>query len=634
MGGRANKRRKRATTMFYSPLILVASIVIFTYLLLFVSSKKSALQYKLIGSDAMNILMTQQEGELIRFYVEDSARISLDKVLERFKNKGLIIGSGLNDKAIMDELKREFKRVFTEYLKNSPYNLHDDYNIIIREDNGKIVVKGIGLVKESIINTKPIPRKLYYPVKDFNGYYLLLKNGCFGSRINRALRREDPHKGIELLSKDGKVYAVADGTIEEVKASLPNKPCVETITINNNGKITEKTVENYDCYNNYLGNYIIIDHGDFKSVYAHLSSITPGIRKDQKVSAGDKIGSVGKTGLPSDQSKDALFFQLIIKNKIRDEKINPLCYYPIEKFRFENNEEIDCNTACNGALYRINTSFIITKDYDVKAVITKLDELNKIKEDCEKEINNNPNINFKDCVQQKVQQEINNLKSNDPNINIDFGSCDSSINLFFDKITTLLSYLSESEQENCYFELDLNKVLEESINELIEKSVDAEEIQKLNDISIIVYNEFESGRPKQPEQAIIRFVKEKKNNLEVLGEETIKTPIIIEYHNNADPKIALRIKPTVKCKRSRASNNNENPKPTCSTRMRVYAKGKKETKVSNKITIVKEKNGESLRIISPNNNNMNPITNSQSYNECSINLVKVCYENTEFEFRQ
>jgi len=133
MGGRANKRRKRATTMFYSPLILVASIVIFTYLLLFVSSKKSALQYKLIGSDAMNILMTQQEGELIRFYVEDSARISLDKVLERFKNKGLIIGSGLNDKAIMDELKREFKRVFTEYLKNSPYNLHDDYNIIIKE---------------------------------------------------------------------------------------------------------------------------------------------------------------------------------------------------------------------------------------------------------------------------------------------------------------------------------------------------------------------------------------------------------------------------------------------------------------------------------------------------------------------
>ena len=423
--------------------------------------------------------------------------------------------------------------------------------------------------------------------------------------------------------------------IEEVKASLPNKPCVETITINNNGKITEKTVENYDCYNNYLGNYIIIDHGDFKSVYAHLSSIT-NIEKGSKVSAGDEIGSVGKTGLPSDQNKDALFFQLIIKNKIREEKINPLCYYPIEKFRFENNKEINCNTACNGALYRINTSFIIIRDYDIKAVITKLDELNKIKEDCEEEINNNPNINFKDCVQQKVQQEINNLKTTDPNINIDFGSCDSSINLFFDKITTLLSYLSEGKQENCYFELDLNRILEESVNELIEKGVDAEEIQKLNDINIVVYNEFENGKPKQ---AIIRFVKEEKNNLEVLGEETIKTPIIIEYNNNADPKIALRIKPTVKCKRSRASNNNENPKPTCSTRMRVYAKGKKETKVSNKITIVKEKDGGSLKIILSSNNNINfnninTITNSQSYNECSINLVKVCYENTEFEFRQ
>nr|WP_312579169.1 M23 family metallopeptidase [Sedimentibacter sp.] len=74
------------------------------------------------------------------------------------------------------------------------------------------------------------------------------------------------HNGIDLKADSGTpVYAVAEGT---VKAAVSNQ----------------------DSY----GIYIAIDHGDFGTLYAHLSSYAVAV--GQTVNAGDIVGYSGQTG--------------------------------------------------------------------------------------------------------------------------------------------------------------------------------------------------------------------------------------------------------------------------------------------------------------------------------------------------
>jgi murein DD-endopeptidase MepM/ murein hydrolase activator NlpD len=46
--------------------------------------------------------------------------------------------------------------------------------------------------------------------------------------------------------------------------------------------------------NRHWGKFIIIDHGDYKSIYAHLSAIL--VKQYNNVSCGDKIAELGNTG--------------------------------------------------------------------------------------------------------------------------------------------------------------------------------------------------------------------------------------------------------------------------------------------------------------------------------------------------
>ncbi len=74
------------------------------------------------------------------------------------------------------------------------------------------------------------------------------------------------HNGIDLKADLGTpVYAVAEGIIK-------------------------RTVESVNSY----GMYLVVDHGKFGTLYAHLSSYV--VQEGQTVSAGDILGYTGQTG--------------------------------------------------------------------------------------------------------------------------------------------------------------------------------------------------------------------------------------------------------------------------------------------------------------------------------------------------
>lgn len=90
----------------------------------------------------------------------------------------------------------------------------------------------------------------------------------FGMRMHPIFKVQRMHDGIDIARKEGTpVYAVADGTVVVSK-------------MQGNGK--------------GYGNYIVIDHGDYYSLYAHLKARA--IVTGKKVEGGYIIGFVGNTG--------------------------------------------------------------------------------------------------------------------------------------------------------------------------------------------------------------------------------------------------------------------------------------------------------------------------------------------------
>jgi hypothetical protein len=85
----------------------------------------------------------------------------------------------------------------------------------------------------------------------------------------------DPHHGVEFVNASGTpVYAAADGT---VIFAGPDEKAI------------------YAPWGNFYGNLVVIEHqDDLFTFYAHLSKLD--VMERDNVSAGDKIGEVGRTG--------------------------------------------------------------------------------------------------------------------------------------------------------------------------------------------------------------------------------------------------------------------------------------------------------------------------------------------------
>jgi len=89
-------------------------------------------------------------------------------------------------------------------------------------------------------------------------------NSDYGLRIHPVTGRYAMHEGVDLRARHDTVFAILKGTVERVG------------------------------YDDRLGIYIRLSHGEVESVYGHLSQILIG--PCDSVTAGEPIGVTGATG--------------------------------------------------------------------------------------------------------------------------------------------------------------------------------------------------------------------------------------------------------------------------------------------------------------------------------------------------
>lgn len=116
----------------------------------------------------------------------------------------------------------------------------------------------------------------------------------FGMRYHPILHTLRMHTGIDMTARKGTaVYATGDGVV----------------------RAAGKGVEGMSGY----GLVVEIDHGfGFHTLYAHLASAT--VRPGQKIKRGEKIGTVGSTGLSQGSH---LHYEVLQNGK----QVNPVFYF-------------------------------------------------------------------------------------------------------------------------------------------------------------------------------------------------------------------------------------------------------------------------------------------------------------------
>lgn len=115
----------------------------------------------------------------------------------------------------------------------------------------------------------------------------LLLTSPYGLRIHPILKTYRYHYGIDFHASSDTVYAIMEGKVTLLGA------------------------------NKSLGNYIVIDHSGFQSIYGHLSSFL--IKQNYPVRPGTVIGITGQTGRATGEH---LHFSIKYKNSF----INPLLF--------------------------------------------------------------------------------------------------------------------------------------------------------------------------------------------------------------------------------------------------------------------------------------------------------------------
>tara|TARA_B110001450_G_scaffold147722_1_gene138118 strand:+ start:2569 stop:3303 length:735 start_codon:yes stop_codon:yes gene_type:complete len=225
--------------------------------------------------------------------------VSGQNSFEDYKKKELQKYSDFEQK-ILDDLSNFIKleqdwNILTISTKGNIKDLIVDQNDNIEKNTKNEIV----VLKEPKVKTKKIrpdyileynnnsstliSEKFTAPLKK-NNFRISSK---FGNRTHPVYKTNKFHAGIDLAAAvNTPVYSIKSGVI-----------------------IQSGFVRGY-------GNYVIVEHNDgYKSAYAHLNSIK--VKKSQKISNGEVIGTVGKTGTATGYH---LHFELIKSDK----KIDPL----------------------------------------------------------------------------------------------------------------------------------------------------------------------------------------------------------------------------------------------------------------------------------------------------------------------
>lgn len=122
----------------------------------------------------------------------------------------------------------------------------------------------------------------------------------FGYRTDPFTKKIAFHKGIDIAA-----------TNTNVKDTIYLKPAYAVL----DGEVV------FAQYNGNAGNEIIIDHGNFQTVYMHLDSIS--VVKGEQVTAGQEIGKIGQTGRATGPH---LHFEVRINNQ----SVDPLKFLPLD----------------------------------------------------------------------------------------------------------------------------------------------------------------------------------------------------------------------------------------------------------------------------------------------------------------
>ena len=148
-----------------------------------------------------------------------------------------------------------------------PQNAILDANEILSENipAGKVIFIPGGKMDANALNTaikRPVIEKMLYPVSNrriTSGY------GWREDPVNPVAGQMTFHRAVDLAGKMG----------DPVKAAM---------------KGTVLHVDN----NRNLGNFIILKHSEYQTLYGHLSAVS--VKKGEEVSQGQVIGKVGETG--------------------------------------------------------------------------------------------------------------------------------------------------------------------------------------------------------------------------------------------------------------------------------------------------------------------------------------------------
>lgn len=107
-----------------------------------------------------------------------------------------------------------------------------------------------------------------------------ISSGFSYSRVNPVTKQVTPHRALDYAAPHGTpIVATADGKV---------------VTAGNKGG---------------LGITVEIEHGQYKSQYAHMANIATGVKPGVTVSQGDVIGYVGSTGISTGPHLQYAFFK-------------------------------------------------------------------------------------------------------------------------------------------------------------------------------------------------------------------------------------------------------------------------------------------------------------------------------------
>jgi len=148
-----------------------------------------------------------------------------------------------------------------------PQNAILDANDILSENisAGKVIFIPGGKMDASALNSaikRPVVEKMIYPVSNRR---VTSNYGWREDPVNPIAGQMTFHRAVDLAGKMG----------DPVKAAL---------------KGTVLHVDN----NRNLGNFIILKHGEYQTLYAHLSAVS--VKAGEQVNQGQVIGKVGETG--------------------------------------------------------------------------------------------------------------------------------------------------------------------------------------------------------------------------------------------------------------------------------------------------------------------------------------------------